>query len=101
VREWQANFPERFHDGQLRTKYGITREEYLERLARQGGACAICREPETVIRRGKPVLLAVDHDHATGRVRALLCSSCNRGIGMFKEQPQLLRAAVAYLDAHA
>ena len=67
---------------------------------RQRGLCGICQRPETVVagRHGKtPLRLAVDHDHVTGVVRGLLCSSCNQGIGYFKHDPALLEAAIAYL----
>ncbi len=98
VKEWNTKYPERALDGRLRYKYGITREEYLALLASQAGVCAICREPETATNRGKPILLAVDHDHVTGAVRALLCGRCNTGIGSFRDKPELLAAAIAYLQ---
>lgn len=56
----------------LLDKYGISLAKYNEMLQAQGGACAICLRPET---RGRS--LAVDHNHATGAIRGLLCSSCN------------------------
>lgn len=80
----------------LRNKYGITVEQYDEMFARQDGLCAICERPT---KSGR--LLSVDHDHETGRVRALLCQGCNRGLGFFSEDPESLRAAADYLEAHA
>lgn len=76
----------------LKRKYGITPEEYDTLLAQQGGVCGICgREPN----RG--ISLHVDHDHATGAVRGLLCFRCNNALGDFDDDPVLLRAAAAYL----
>ena len=72
--------------------YGLSLEAYQELLAQQGGVCAICGSPP-----GKRAL-AVDHDHVTGEVRALLCTRCNVGIGGFRDDPQLLVAAIAYLE---
>lgn len=76
----------------IEKKYGIQYSEYLALDAAQNGVCAICRNPCTCGRK-----LAVDHDHATGKVRGLLCSRCNRGLGLFKESPVYLQAAKDYL----
>lgn len=66
----------------LKTKFGITPEEYDAMLHKQRGKCAICRQPEKVV--GKS--LAVDHDHKTGKVRGLLCGSCNQLLGIFEDR---------------
>lgn len=81
--------------------YGIPRGTYVTMFARQEGRCAICRRAETGRYRGRIKNLAVDHDEATGRIRALLCQACNKGIGCFRHDPVRLRAAVAYLRSHA
>lgn len=66
-------------------------------LVRQGSACAACRTSDWGGKDGKP---HVDHDHATGKIRGLLCANCNTGLGMFGDDPARLRAAAAYLEAH-
>lgn len=63
-------------------------------LREQGGTCAICHGTETVGR------LAVDHCHSTGRVRGLLCTNCNQAIGKLKDDSQLLRNAINYLEVN-
>lgn len=99
-REWARRNPDkvrvyqRRHD--LRRHFGITEAEYDAILAKQGGACAICKGPQ---QRAGAKHFAVDHDHATGRVRGLLCSRCNVGVGQFLDSPQRLAAALAYLQA--
>lgn len=80
-------------DYELRRRYGITMAEYLVMHEAQSGRCAICGKPEN----GKR--LAVDHDHETGEVRGLLCQNCNRGLGLFVDNPELLERASAYLRA--
>jgi len=62
--------------------------------------CAICEKPETAKRNGKVLPLSVDHDHKTGKPRALLCAGCNRGIGLFADDPDRLEAAARYLRQH-
>lgn len=81
----------------LKKLYGITVEEYDALFEKQGGVCAICGEPETLVKRGQLYRLAVDHDHETGAVRGLLCSSCNRGLGLFKDNPDVIARALEYL----
>lgn len=64
---------------------------YDQLLAKQGGKCAICGEEANGNR------LAVDHNHETGEIRGLLCHQCNTGLGSFRDNPQLLKQAIAYL----
>ena len=66
--------------------------------SQQGGVCAICKKPEkSKWNTEQPMLLAVDHDHETGRVRGLLCNNCNTGLGKFMDDPDLLSSAIEYL----
>lgn len=83
--------------------YGLTIEMFDSMVDSQGGVCAICNRPETHInpRTKKLRRLNVDHDHATGKVRGLLCSKCNRGIGQLGDSIELMKAALAYLEYHA
>lgn len=82
--------------------FGIDAAKYQDMLASQRGVCAICHQPERSPDKasGKTRDLAIDHDHKTGAVRELLCSNCNRALGLFKDDPALLDAAKAYLAKH-
>lgn len=80
---------------ELNRLYGLTLDAYDRMVAQQGGRCAICGSPEA---DGKWKRFHVDHDHETGRVRALLCNGCNRGLGFFQDKPEALRAAADYLE---
>lgn len=84
----------------LRAKFGLTPEQYEEMLSKQNGVCAICEQPETGKVRGITKPLAVDHDHATGKVRGLLCDRCNHALGRMQDQPARLRRAADYLEQH-
>ena len=80
-------------------KQGLSEELYELIWDLQEGKCAVCARPETGtsgIHR-TPCQLAVDHDHASGMVLGLLCSRCNTGIGLFRDDPKLLNAAQEYL----
>lgn len=81
------------HEANLRDRYGMSLEEYYALFDRQGGVCAICLETCSSGRR-----LAVDHDHETGHIRGLLCGKCNRGAGLFDDDPSKLYAAALYLE---
>lgn len=95
--EWARKNPDRHrarrdnanHRRNLKT-YGLSEEQFSALLHEQRGACAICRK--RFVKR--PV---IDHDHATGKVRGLLCRQCNSGIGMFGDQPSMLLLAASYL----
>jgi hypothetical protein len=103
MRDWNAANKDKLIEGELRKRYGITFEQYAEMFHAQGGCCAICRNPETRVdhRTKKISRLAVDHDHKTGAVRALLCGKCNGLLGRADDDPDRLRAAIAYLERHA
>lgn len=75
-------------------KYGISEKDYESMLLYQNNVCAICYKADIKS-------LSVDHCHITGKIRGLLCSSCNMGIGMFKDNPSLLNNAIGYLYSNA
>ena len=83
-------------DRKLRSKYGIGIAEYDAMLVAQQGRCRICGTTNPKTKRGE--FFAVDHCHTTGRVRGLLCVPCNLLIGYAKEDPEILRSAIAYLN---
>lgn len=79
----------------LKHKYGITPAEYDNLLETQAHGCAVCSASCPTGKR-----LAVDHSHSTGAVRGLLCSRCNTAIGLLKDAPDNLAAALRYLAKH-
>lgn len=102
AKAWRASNPRRAHDTMLKRSYGIRVEDYERMFVEQGGVCAICQKPETRTSHtaGMTSRLAVDHDHATGKVRALLCHQCNGGLGRFDDDIALMEAALVYLRKH-
>lgn len=96
-----ASHPKRYREAHLQARFGIGLREYEAMFLAQKGCCAICDKPETATRKGKPIALAVDHHHATGTVRQLLCAACNKLIGLAEERRDVLLSAVRYLDRHA
>jgi hypothetical protein len=82
-------------------KFGLTVETATAALLAQGGRCAICPtwllETETGPKGRERVKFNADHDHVTGRFRGFLCNTCNRGMGLFNDNPDHLDAAAAYL----
>lgn len=101
TREWRTHNYERYRAHGLRKSFGLEIHEYQEMHDRQNGLCACCGQPERGLRGGFPIKLAVDHNHTTGEIRALLCGDCNKGIGYFREDADRLRKAAAYLEHHA
>ena len=92
-RKYYINNPEKERAKRLR-KYGLTPENYETMFLSQNGLCAICESSNN----GKR--LHVDHDHETGKVRQLLCNSCNIGLGMLKDDTSILEKAMNYLRKH-
>lgn len=74
-------------------KYGLSTTGYTRLLVMQGNVCAICKQPPAEVNG-----LVVDHNHVTGEVRGLLCSPCNTALGLFKDSPDIIDSAVAYLE---
>ncbi len=90
----------------LKGRFGITLEDFEQMRQRCGDLCEICGRPETRIDSrhlsgNRTSHLQVDHNHKTGSVRGLLCSNCNLMIGNARENPEILLAAIAYLQKHA
>jgi hypothetical protein len=91
ARSLDPEFPAQHHERIIMTKYGLAPGEYARMLAAQNGVCKICQR--TCHRR-----LSVDHCHITKKVRWLLCSKCNVGLGQYDHDPDLLREAANCLD---
>ncbi len=92
--------PEKDFESNLRRackRHGISVEDYYRQLEEQGGRCAICRTDTPSYRTTR---FAFDHDHRTGKFRALLCGPCNTGLGQFGDELERLEAAVEYLRKH-
>jgi hypothetical protein len=111
VKAWQQANPERLkawreknrnrrleqlREIHLRNKFGLTPQEYDRILEAQGGVCALCERPPT-----PGISLHVDHDHATGEIRGLLCMRCNNALGLFGEDPDVLKRAARYATSDA
>ena len=92
---WHESNKERVRHLNLVRDFGITLDEYNKLLVNQNESCAICHKHQDEFDRA----LAVDHDHKTGKVRGLLCASCNNGLGRFKDNKDLLSEAIKYLNS--
>ncbi len=88
----KSRFKNTKYKNHLKRKYGITLKEYNKLLLKQGGVCAICRN------KGNGKALSVDHNHQTGKIRGLICSSCNLTLGYAKENVDRLENCIKYLN---
>ncbi len=85
----------------LKKNYNMTPKEYDDMMESQSGVCGICGNAESALHsNGTPYRLSVDHCHTTGEVRGLLCHSCNRAIGLLKDNVDVLRKAIDYLKGN-
>ena len=88
-KDWKRQYDRKYT---LRTKFGITLEDYDNLFTKQDGMCAIC---ENALKKGRGTHL--DHCHTTKRVRGLLCTACNMALGLFKDDFSRLVRAIDYL----
>jgi len=91
MREWRSRNHGRVRSLEMKRARGMSIAEYDALLEAQGGGCAICGRKESDFR------LAIDHNHETGANRGLLCSNCNRGLGLFADDPARIDKAAVYL----
>lgn len=105
--EWKKKQTDRdpfyFKKKMLKSRFGITLVEFESMREKQSDLCAICGRSETMTHNitGQTVLLSVDHDHKTGKVRELLCGKCNFIIGHAEDNIQILEKAISYLKKHS
>ena len=92
LKQWRKDNEDHVRNREYGKRFGITKADYDRLLIQQDSACAICK---LIPKRRR---LDVDHCHDTGRVRGLLCETCNKALGQFEDNPELLRAAIQYLQ---
>ncbi len=92
-KNWRLNNLDRHADNHAKRRYGLEHGSYAEMLESQGGKCAICETSDT----GNTKRFHIDHCHDTNKVRGLLCTNCNTGLGQFKHSEDLLEKAIGYL----
>jgi hypothetical protein len=88
--------PDKYKNQEIQAKYGISINDYYLILGMQGGVCSICGSIDPKFGRK---YFCVDHCHSTGKVRGLLCHTCNLGLGHFDDSLQLIQSAQAYLTS--
>jgi hypothetical protein len=97
-RQWRVNNPEK-HAAQQARQY----KRHRNNRPLPGGLCDLCRHEETALARrdtGEKRALQQDHDHKTGTLRGRICLDCNRGLGAFKDDPELMRRAAEYVESY-
>ena len=107
VKEWRKTNPEKrkiqlkkeskqeySRSKHYRINYGITLTAYNDMFAQQEGCCAICKEHQSNLKKR----LSVDHCHTSGKIRKLLCQNCNTLLGMAKDNTEILKNAISYLN---
>ncbi len=90
ARDLRRTRPRHIAETVVKSIYGLLPDEFYSLLISQQGRCAICNDP---LYPGPHI----DHDHTTGAVRGLLCRLCNKGIGLLRDDPRIIEAALSYL----
>lgn len=94
--ENDSHYREAKRDAYIKNRFGITLQEYTEKLKAQNFLCAICE----VKLPTSGYFTHLDHCHKSGKIRAFLCTNCNRGLGHFQDNKEFLLRAAGYLDTH-
>lgn len=81
-------------------RFGMTYEEVIELFEKQNKSCAICNKEQPLLSHSGYDTLHIDHCHATGKSRGLLCTHCNTALGKFRDDPVRLRTAADYIERH-
>ena len=89
---WRKQNPEKIKAYSRKSLYGISTEEYDILLTKQGHKCGVCKQEKK---------LYVDHCHDSLKVRGLLCNNCNTGIGLLKENVEIMENAISYIKEYA
>ncbi len=92
LKRWHLKNPDYKRRSSLKNKFGITLEKYNEIFLSQKGCCRICGRHQSTQKKA----LAVDHNHESGEIRALLCQNCNVGLGNFQDSVEILEKAIEY-----
>lgn len=99
-KDYSSN-PNKYTNKRLIAQYGITLEQYNSMLVDQNNSCAVCNRSETALdKNGKLKALSVDHCHDTGKIRGLLCDSCNRAEGFLQSNVDIIRKLADYVEKH-
>lgn len=100
AKKWNKENSHTMRNRYIKKTYGLSFEDYQDMFNRQNGKCYICKREEVIkeAKTGKVRFLAVDHCHRTGKVRALLCTSCNTTLGKFEDNIHLLKEMINYLE---
>jgi len=92
--KYHSDNPKRYKNNRLYQNYGISLYDYNLMFLKQEGKCLICNTHQNDLKQK----LNVDHDHKTNRIRGLLCNNCNRGLGFFKDDLNLLLKAFQHIN---
>lgn len=99
--QWKKNNKNKVRNQHYKLNFGITYEDYNKILMKQNYTCAICKQPEVAKNsNGKIKLLAVDHNHETGKIRGLLCWQCNKNLWAL-DNKVFFNNAIKYLEKHS
>lgn len=95
MRKWYESRKDLYKERHLQKTYGISLEEMLGMLEDQKYLCKIC---STDLNKQLPKNIHIDHNHTTGKIRGVLCGNCNKCLGLFKDDVNILKSAIKYLE---